>query len=120
MRLAAIMLAIALGAATAADADSGTAGGFPDLATQYFHRADCHEAYDLAVEDAHAGRLNDEDSAWAQSYEAAAKAKQPCPAPGEALAGRATDRVLSTDESLGFAAIYGDNGDPVAYFEVAY
>jgi TPR repeat protein len=119
MRFVGIVLLLALGAATAADADSESSGGFPDIGRQYFHRADCHEAYDLAVEDAHAGRLSDEDGAWAESYEGAAKAKQPCPTPGEALARRATDRVISTDEGLGFAATYGDNGDPVAYFEVA-
>jgi TPR repeat protein len=119
MRLAGIMLVLALGAATAADADSPPGGGFPDIARTYFHRANCHEAYDLAIEEAHAGRLSDADGDWAESYEAAAKAKQPCPAPGEALAGRATDRVISTDEGLGYAALYGDAGDAAAYFEVA-
>jgi TPR repeat protein len=119
MRVAAILLALALGAATAADADTDTPGGFPDIGRQYFHRANCHEAYDQAVEEARAGKLGKEDGAWAASYEAAAKAKQSCPEPGEALARRATDRVISTDEGLGHAALYGDNGDAVAYFEVA-
>lgn len=120
MRLGVILIALALGTAAAADTDRKSPGGLPDVSTQYFHRADCHEAYDQAVEDAQAGTLSSEDEAWAESYEAAAKAKQPCPAPGEALAHRATDRILSTEEGLGFAATYGDNGDPVAYFEVAY
>jgi TPR repeat protein len=118
MRFAAIVLALVLGAATAADADTDRSG-FPEIGRTYFHRANCHGAYDLAIEDAHAGRLSDEEGKWAESYEAAAKAKQPCPAPDAALASRATDRVLSSEESLGFAALYGDAGDPVAYFEVA-
>jgi TPR repeat protein len=119
MRFIGIVLLLALGAATAADADSNGSGGFPDVGRQYFHRSDCHQAYDLAIEEARAGKLSDEDGAWAESYEAAAKAKQACPAPGEALAGRATDRVISTDEGLGYAAMYGDAGDAAAYFEVA-
>lgn len=108
-----------LAAGTLAVPAAAPNGGMPEISTTYFHRSDCHEAYDLAIEEAGAGKLSDADRAWAESYEAAAKAKQPCPAPGQALAARATDRVLSTEEGLGFAATYGDNGDPVAYFEVA-
>lgn len=95
-------------------------GSMPEIGTSHFHRSNCHEAYDLVFAQAKSGKgISNEDQAWAESYENAAKAKQPCPEPSAALAARATDRTIETEDALSFAATYGDNGDPVAYFEVA-
>lgn len=122
MRLGGMGLALIAISASAAAATSALQknGAMPDIGATYYHRADCHQAYDLVFDQAKSGgAVSSEDRAWAESYEAAAKARQPCPAPAAALAQRATDRVLSTEDGLSFAATYGDNGDPVAYFEVA-
>lgn len=102
-----------------ARAPGGVNGGMPEIATKHFHRSNCFGAYDLVFEQATNGSVSSADRAWAESYEAAAKAKQPCPEPSADLAARATDRILSTEDGLSFAATYGDNGDAAAYFEVA-
>jgi TPR repeat protein len=122
MRLLGIVLAVSLGLATAADAvdQQASNGVFPDIATQYFHRANCHEAYDQVVDDLTNGRaVSNDDKVWAGLYEKAADGKQPCPEPGAGLARRAVDRTVSTDEGLGHLALYQDQDDPVAYFEAA-
>jgi TPR repeat protein len=120
MRFVGIVLALTLGAATAADAVQDKNGGFPDIATQYFHRADCHEAYDLVAEQVKGGQtVSNDDKVWAGLYEAAAQAGQPCPEPGPSLALRATDRTVSTPEGLDHLALYHKQDDPVAWFEAA-
>lgn len=120
MRVVAIVLALALGVATAADADTDGSGGFPDIGRQYFHRADCHEAYDLVAETMTSGRsVSDEDKAWAGQYEAAAQQGRPCPDPAPSLALRATDRTVTTEEGLDHLALYHKQNDAVAYFEAA-
>lgn len=118
MRLAAILLAVTLGTATAADGDTTSSGSFPDVGRQYFHRANCHEAYDLIAENVKAGReVSGDDKAWAILYEKAADGGQPCPEPGPSLALRATDRTVTTQEGLGHLALYHKQDDPVAWFE---
>ena len=72
----------------------GQSGSFPDMGAIYFHRANCHEAYDLVVEEVTNGGGNSADVAWATSYEDAANAGEACPEPGAELAARATDRAV--------------------------
>jgi TPR repeat protein len=120
VRLGGIIIALALGAATAADAVQETNGGFPDIGAQYFHRADCHEAYDLIADEVANGRnVADADKVWAGRYEAAAEAGQACPDPDASLALRATDRTVSTQQGLALLARYHKQDDPVAWFEAA-
>jgi len=120
MHRAGFVIALVLGAATAADAVPEKNGSFPDIGAQYFHRADCHEAYDLVAEQMSAGQnVSNDDKAWAGLYEAAAQAGQPCPEPAPLLALRATDRTVSTQEGLSHLALYHKQDDPVAWFEAA-
>jgi TPR repeat protein len=120
MRLAAILLALTLGAATAADGDTTSTGSFPDIARQYVHRSNCHQAYDLIAENVKAGRdVADDDKAWAIQYEKAAEDGQKCPEPGPSLALRATDRTVTTQDGLARLAQYHKQNDPVAWFEAA-
>lgn len=97
----------------------GTRGAFPDIAAQYFHRANCHQAYDLVVEEVTAGGSNSADVAWATSYEDAGNAGRPCPEPDAALAARATDRTVSTGDGLARLSQFNDQDDPAAWFESA-
>lgn len=118
MRLAGFTIALA--PATAADAVQETKGGFPDIGTQYFHRADCHEAYDLIADEVANGRsVADPDKTWAGQYEAAADGGRPCPEPGASLALRATDRTVGTPQGLSRLAQFHKQDDPAAWFEAA-
>jgi TPR repeat protein len=94
------------------------ASSMPDLAKQYAERRNCYGAYDILIEDLNAGRQpSDGDRAWAKSYEQARAAKTRCPEPPEALAARATNRVVATEEGYAELAAYLPQEDPVAYFE---
>jgi TPR repeat protein len=119
MRVGGFVLVLALGLVTAADAigQDDTNGAFPDIGATYFHRANCHEAYDLVVEEVNAGGGNSADVAWATSYEDAANAGKPCPAPSSELAIRATDRTVSTQDGLARLSQYHDQNDASAWFE---
>jgi TPR repeat protein len=120
VRLAGLTIALVLGAATAADAVQERNGGFPDIGAQYFHRADCHEAYDLIAVQVGAGRsVADTDKAWAGQYEAAAEGGRPCPAPDASLALRATDRTVTTQQGLQRLSQFHKQDDPAAWFEAA-
>ncbi len=122
MRAIGIVLALGLGLAITADAagQEGSGGAFPDIAATYFHRADCHEAYDQVAQELTDGKnVSNDDKVWAGLYEQAAQDGQPCPEPGPALARRATDRTVSTDEGLSQLALYHKQDDPVAWYEAA-
>ncbi len=121
MRLGGTVLVLALGLTTAAGAigQDDSNGAFPEIGATYFHRANCHEAYDLVVEEVNDGRGNSDDVAWATRYEDAANAGQACPEPDSALAIRATDRTVSTPDGLARLAQFNDQDDSSAWFESA-
>lgn len=111
-----MMVAAALGATGAVAL--GPVSSMPDMTRQYYERSNCHQAYDLVAEDmANGNMVNAADKAWALSYESAAEAGGKCPAPGEALAKRAVNRIESTQQGLGKLLPYMNAGDPAAYFE---
>jgi TPR repeat protein len=97
----------------------GPGGAFPDIGAQYFQRANCHQAYDLVVEEVSAGGGFAEDVEWATSYEDAGNAGQPCPEPDAALASRATNRTVSTGDGLARLTQFNAQDDPAAWFESA-
>ena len=123
MRFKNLMIGMGIGAScvTAATALAPN-GSMPDIARTHYERQNCHGAYDVLAEDLGAGKsVSSADTAWAQSYEANAAAGQPCPAPSEALARRASNRIVVTDLGLGKVATSRDKvKDPTASFELAY
>ena len=87
MRISGLLFACTLIAATGTATAFQRSGSMPEIGTSHFHRANCHGAYDLVFAEAKkSGTVAAEDRAWAESYENAAKAKQPCPEPSAALA----------------------------------
>ncbi|RYD55906.1 MAG: sel1 repeat family protein [Sphingomonadales bacterium] len=120
MRLPALILACTLLGATAVVATQGK-GSMPDPARTHYQRQNCHGAYDLLNADVDAGRLpSDADRAWARAHEDAAIAGKPCPAPPEALAKRATNRIVVTQPGLQTLIKFKALDDPSAWFEAAY
>ena len=119
MRFGGWVFAAALVAATTAAAmQSQVNGGFPDIARQYFHRQNCHGAYDLLVEQFKAGgTVSEADKQFVGAYEANAEAGKPCPVPSADLAARASDRLVVTEPGLGHLALYNKQNDGAAYFE---
>ena len=114
------ILAIALFAllATAAAAMQSQ-HGLPDIATQYYHRQNCHGAYDLLVEQFKAGgTLAEPDKAFVGAYEANGDAGKPCPTPGAELAQRAADRLVVTEPGLSYLNVYRKLNDGSAWFEL--
>ncbi len=121
MRILPWLTTLTVSALAAAAPASAPNGGMPEMSTTYFHRADCHGAYDLIAEDMKAGReVSNDDKVWAGFYEKGAETGQPCPEPGPALARRATDRTVVTPEGLSQLALYHKQNDAVAYYEAAY
>jgi TPR repeat protein len=93
--------------------------GLPDLATQYYHRQNCHGAYDLIVEQFKAGStISQADKDFVGAYEAAGEANKPCPTPSAEQASRAADRLVSTESGLSFLNAYRNNNDSAAMFEL--
>lgn len=94
----------------------------PDPARLYQPRINCHNAYDLLIEDMDKGRsLSDADIGWAQTHENARKANAPCPAVPDDLGARARDRVIATPDGLATArAFVAGQQDPAAMFEVGF
>jgi TPR repeat protein len=121
MRLKSLLIGLAVLGATGAAAFAPE-GSMPDMARAHYERQNCHGAYDVLIEQLKAGTaISGADTAWAESYEANAANSQPCPAPGEELARRATNRTVVTDLGLQKTAMYRDNAkDPAASFELAY
>ncbi len=118
LRILAVAL-FALLATTAAAFAPGSA--MPDLARQYAERQNCHGAYDVLVAQLKGGTaLSEAELAWAKTYEANSTNGQPCPAPPEAVAKRATNRVVVTAEGHGKLVDYYKQKDAAAAFEAAY
>jgi uncharacterized protein len=127
MRWIKFLLAAGFVASAAQGADTPEAAraklislGLPAIDKIEQRRANCHNAYDLLwVEGGKTKRLNADDMRWAQSYEAARAANQPCPVPAETLLARANQHVIQTEDGMavtaGFVSV---QKDPVAMFEV--
>jgi hypothetical protein len=96
--------------------------GLPDMGKQYAERRNCHGAYDVIVEDVHAGRaISESDKNWAKSYEAgAATAGATCPQAPDALLARGSNRTVVTAEGLGMVNEYSQHNDGSAWFEIAH
>jgi TPR repeat protein len=119
MRLG-LIFAITLAGATTAAAMQST-GKMPDAAKQYHKRSNCHNAYDLLIEDANAGRaVSAEDRAFGKAYEDNAANGTKCPQPSDALMARAADHFVVTQDGLAKLAAYHKQKDAAAYFEAAY
>jgi len=120
MRLPTLIFAFVLASATTAAAMQSQFG-LPDIGKQYAERRNCHNAYDLHVEDYKAGRASAADTEWAKRYEAgAATAGAACPEAPAALLVRASNRTVVTPEGLGMANAYRQHNDASAWFEIAY
>jgi TPR repeat protein len=94
----------------------------PDVARQHRERVNCHNAFDalVALQKSTGGNgASAEEVRWADSYDAAALAKQPCPAPPASVQARAANRTISNMESVNRLMKYYDAGDPAAIFELA-
>ncbi|MEI9927944.1 MAG: tetratricopeptide repeat protein [Sphingomonas sp.] len=116
MRIVVLLVSLVLGAAAAAAFAPG--GSMPDLAAQYYQRANCHQAYDAFVDALKNGDTqSDADAAWARRYEDAAEKGAKCPAPTEGLAKRAANRIVSNGEALQKLVPFMNADDPAAYFE---
>jgi uncharacterized protein len=127
-----IAAALAMAAATASvaiqsDAEKVAAAnqtlqtmGLPPIDRIEQKRANCHNSYDkLFVEGAATKRVAPGDMAWAQSYEAARAAKQPCPVPPDTLLARANGHIIQTDDGRANTAAFAtEQKDPVAISEI--
>ncbi|WP_172449852.1 tetratricopeptide repeat protein [Porphyrobacter sp. HT-58-2] len=116
---------ITIGAAVIGLAGAGLAsgqinGGFPDPGRKHHQRSNCHGAYDLlAKREAGGARLTDAEEDFAEAYEANAAARQPCPAPPDALLAQATNRDVVTQEAFYQLTQYVQQGDAAAHYELA-
>jgi hypothetical protein len=113
------LAATILCAATAGAIAPGSS--MPEPGRTYFQRQNCHLAYDQLFDDVNNNRgVSAEDRAWARTHETAGAAGQPCPEPPEALAKRAANRTVTTQEGLSQLVAYYKHDDPSAWFEAAY
>jgi len=121
MRIGGALFALALTAAGTMGAIAQSKGvPIPDATRQYFQRQNCHNVYDMLVEQDRSGnRLNDADAGWAKIYEDNA-GKAACPAPPPALAQRATNRTVYTAQGVSKIADYADKDDGAALYEIAF
>lgn len=120
MRIGGMLFAMALTAAGAMGAlAQGKGVPLPDATRQYFQRQNCHNVYDMLVEQDRSGqRLSDADAGWAKIYEDNAGTKA-CPAPPPALAQRATNRIVTTAQGVSKIADYAEKDDGAALYEIA-
>lgn len=115
-----LLFALTLAGAAAAPAMQAK-GVMPDAARQYHKRANCHNAYDVLVLDAKAGRaVSAADRAFGKAYEDNAVSGAKCPQPSDALLARAAGHTVETQDGLARLAGYHKQKDPTAYFEAAY
>ena len=121
MRIGGILFAVTLTAAGTMGAIAQSKGvPMPDATRQYFQRQNCHNVYDMLVEQDRSGnRLSDADAAWAHSYETNA-GKAACPAPPPALAQRASNRTVVTAQGISKIADYAEKDDGAALYEIAF
>ncbi len=93
----------------------------PAADRQHHQRSNCHGVYDLLVSKVLGGSaLDSEEAAFADAYEASAKARQPCPVPAEPLALRAINRDIKTQPALALLIEYVQQDDPAALFELGW
>ncbi|MES2986481.1 MAG: tetratricopeptide repeat protein [Pseudomonadota bacterium] len=117
MRTGGIVFAMVVAGAMAMGSMAQTSSGsMPDAKRQYFQRQNCHQVYDLLIAQ---GNLSGDEATWAKAYEAGANSGKACPAPSEALAKRASNRIIVTDKGLNTTADYSQ-ADPAALYEIAY
>ncbi len=105
--------------AAAASVAQAPKSSMPDVTRQHRERVTCHNAFDalVALQKRTGGNgASAEEVRWAESYDAAALAKQPCPAP---LAGArdAVNRTVTNGETANRLSKYMAAGDASAYFE---
>ncbi len=111
-----VVAAMTAGATTAAAL--APASSMPDITRLHHERQNCHGAYDLLIETAKArGAYSQAEGSFAEAYEAAAAAGQPCPAAPASLAQRATNRTVTQGETFNRLVKYIEKNDPTAYFE---
>lgn len=122
MRIGGMLFALALTAAGTISALAQSKGvPMPDATRQYFQRSNCHNVYDMLVEqDRRGNRLSDADAGWAKVYEDNVGTGKACPAPPEALAKRAVNRTMVMSQALNKAADYAEKDDAAALYEIAY
>lgn len=122
MRIGKLTIAAAVLAITAAGSMAqNRKGTMPDAMRVYYQYQNCHNVYDMLVEQDRSGnRLNDADAAWAKVYEDNAGTGAACPAPPPALAARAAGRTVQTAQGLDKTADYAARKDPAALYEIAY
>lgn len=111
---------LGLGLAGAGWASGQLNGSFPDPGRKHHQRSNCHGAYDLLVMRAQSGKaLSNAETAFADSYEAQAAARQPCPTPPDALLAQATNRDVVTGEAFYQLTQYVQQNDAAAHYELA-
>jgi TPR repeat protein len=108
----------AAGACTTAAWALAPKSSMPDITKLHRERVNCHGAYDVLFVSAKAGQaFSKEEESFALAYEAAAEAKQPCPAVPASLSARAANRTIVQGETFNRLVKYIDANDPTAYFE---
>lgn len=120
MRRSIVTIAIAALAGISGAAALAPSGSMPDITRMHRERVNCHNAFDALVAARKAGgaaATAPAELAFAEAYEKAAAAKQPCPAVPASVIARATNRTVSNPESVGTLTKYIGNGDPSAHFE---
>ncbi len=125
-RLSAMLLVLALlvlGGTGAVIASGTMNGSFPDPARQHHQRLNCHGVYDLLVDQVATARraLTAEQSRFADAYEAAAKARTPCPAvPDAPWVLSAVNRDVLTQPAQYQLTQYVQQNDADAHYELGY
>lgn len=110
---------------TSAASSSSTPGklnsAMPAADRQHHQRTNCHGVYDVLVSKVVGGSaLNSEEAAFADAYEANAKARRPCPVPAEGLALRAINRDITTQAAMTQLIEYVQQEDAAAHFELGW
>lgn len=119
MRIFASIVALTAMVATMSAAQAPKSS-MPEVGRMHRERVTCHNAYDALVDLQKASNGSGatvEQIKWGEAYEAAADAKQPCPAPPASVYARAVNRTVSHGESANRLVKYLEAGDPAAYFE---
>jgi len=114
----------ALALFTSANAGSTPAkldSAMPTAERQHHQRTNCHGVYDVLVSKVLGGSaLNSVEATFADSYEANAKARIPCPLPPEELAMRAINRDVTNQPAQAIVIEYLQQDDAAAYFELGW
>jgi len=119
------LLALIAFTMTSAASSNSTPGpltsAMPAAERQHHQRTNCHGVYDLLVSKVVGGReLDSDETAFADAYEANAKARRPCPVPAEQLAVRAINRDITTQPAMSMLIEYVQQDDAAAHFELGW